>query len=121
MNISIARSAVESLYFDRATIIEYQSVFNPEDCFTGVQELVVCENQPCKVSHVSARQAYDGAASDGIRLVTKLFISPDIVVKAGSKIIVTRKGIQTVYRNSGKPARYYNHQEITIQLWEDKA
>lgn len=121
MDISIARSAVESLYLDRATIIEYQSVFNTEDCSTGIQELVVCENQPCKVSHVSARQAYDGVASDDIRLITKLFISPDINVKPGSKIILDRNGVETVYRNSGEPSMYYNHQEIIIETWETDA
>lgn len=121
MNISIARSAVESLYFDTATIIEYREVFNPEDGSTGVEEVVLCENQPCKVSHTSARQAYDGAAADSIRLISKLFISPDLEVRAGSKIIVTRNGASTVYKNSGEPARYYNHQEITIETWEREA
>lgn len=121
MNLSMVRSAIESLYFDTATIIEFQEVFDPEDGSTGVEEIVVCENQPCKVSHEYVRNAEDGAALDGIILVSRLFISPDLDIKAGSKIIITRNGVDTVYENSGEPARYYNHQEIKIKLLDGEA
>lgn len=121
MNISVVRSAIESLYLDTATIIEYREVFDPEDGSTGVEEVVVFENQPCKVSHEYVHNAEDGAATDGITLVSRLFISPDIDIKAGSKIIITRNGVNTVYKNSGEPARYYNHQEIKIKLWDGEA
>ena len=121
MDFSIVRSAIETLYLDKATIIEYREVFNPDDCSTGIEEFVLCENQPCKVSYESTKEARDGSPVDGLYLIAKLFISNDIEIKAGSKIIVTRNGEDTVYRNSGEPARYYNHQEIKIRLWEDKA
>lgn len=121
MNISMVRSAIESLYFDTATIIEYREVFDPEDGSTGVEEFVLYENQPCKVSHDVTGEAQDGGAADGVRLISRLFISPDLEIKPGSKIIVTRNGVPSVYRNSGEPARYYNHQEIKILSWETEA
>lgn len=121
VNISKARTAIESLYFDTATIIEYQHVVDPEDGSTNVEEVVVHENVPCKVNHVITGHATDRDAADELFLVSKLFLSPEIEIKAGSKIIVTRNGVSTLYKNSGEPARCMNHQEIKIELWEDKA
>lgn len=121
VNLSTVRHGIETLYFDRATIIEYQHVFDPEDCSTGVKEVVLCENEPCKVSHDRTSTTRDGDAGDDTMLITKLFIRPDLEVKSGSKIIVTRNGVDVIYKNSGETAMYINHQEIKIELWEDKA
>ena len=121
VNISAARSALETLYFDTATIIEYREVFNPEDGSTGVEEVVLCENQPCKISHEDIKYNYDRDASDGVMLASKLFIRPELIIKSGSKIIVTRNGVSTTYKNSSEPARYMNHQEIKMELWKEEA
>ena len=118
MDISLARTAVESLYFDTATIIEYQEVIDPDTYQSSVSEVVTSENIPCKLSHVMTNYARDGVVDTKI-LVSKIFISPDIDVKAGSKIIVTRRGISTTYKNSGESARFTNHQEIKLLLEDD--
>ncbi|HBF5228480.1 TPA: hypothetical protein KSJ92_004019, partial [Clostridioides difficile] len=47
----------------------------------------------------------------------KLFISPDIEIKAGSKLIINDKE----YVRSGESAIYSNHQEIILELFKDKA
>ncbi|HBG7860105.1 TPA: hypothetical protein KRF17_003499, partial [Clostridioides difficile] len=47
----------------------------------------------------------------------KLFISPDIEIKAGSKLIINDKE----YVRSGESVIYPNHQEIILELLEDKA
>lgn len=44
-------------------------------------------------------------------------IPPDVVIKAGSKIIVTQHGRTTEYSNSGVPAVYPTHQEIMLTLF----
>ncbi|HBG5847838.1 TPA: hypothetical protein OUL20_003776, partial [Clostridioides difficile] len=52
----------------------------------------------------------------------KLFISPDIEIKAGSKLIITNQNnITKEYIRSGEPAIYPNHQEIILELFKDKA
>lgn len=51
----------------------------------------------------------------------KLFISPDVAIKAGSKIIVTQHGRTTEYSNSGVPAVYPTHQEIMLTLFNGGA
>lgn len=66
---------------------------------------------------------FDWTGAHSIKVYTvsqsvKLFISPDIVIKAGSKIIVTQHGRTTEYSNSGVPAVYPTHQEIMLTLFE---
>lgn len=120
MNLSIARKGIETLYFDTATIIEYREVTDPDTFQSHVEEVVAYENVPCKLSHVYTDHAKDGVG-DGINLVSKLIINPEINVKAGSRIIVTRNGVSIIYKNSGESARFFNHQEIKLMLEEDRA
>ena len=51
----------------------------------------------------------------------KLFLSPDIIVKAGSNITVTQAGKTTEYIASGIPAIYDTHQEIMLVLSKERA
>lgn len=121
VDLSVARAGIESLYFDKATIIEYREISNSEDYSTGVEEVIVCEDEPCKISHDYASSNRDDVAADDLILTSILIIRPDLTVKSGSKIVVTRHGVSTVYKNSGEPAMYMNHQQITLELWEDRA
>lgn len=120
MDLSFARKDLERLYVDRCNIYEYQEVLDPETGITEHQEVLVHENVPCKLSHKSVSQAGEGIVAP-INLVSSLTLSPDITVPAGSKIIVTRNGIATAYRNSGEPAIHINHQKIVLELFEDYA
>jgi hypothetical protein len=115
----IVRRAIESLYLDTCDIYEYQKVVN-DDFSTNVELVLVHEQIPCKLSYRDMNQTYD-VHTPTIKLIAKLIINPDIEVKAGSRIVVTRKGVQTAYKNSGKSARYFNHQEIMLELEEETA
>ncbi|MGL4791304.1 MAG: hypothetical protein ACRCW1_07840, partial [Anaerotignaceae bacterium] len=46
----------------------------------------------------------------------KLFLNPDISVKAGSEIEVTQYGITKVFDCSSQPIVYESHQEIELTL-----
>ena len=84
---------------------------------TNFQEVTVLEDQPCKLSF----ETLTSSTGDPVATVSqsvKLFISPDVVIKAGSKIIVTQHGRTTEYSNSGVPAVYPTHQEIMLTLFE---
>lgn len=53
----------------------------------------------------------------------KLFLSSQIKVNAGSKLIVTQKydsreDLVTEFSSSGVPAVYSSHQEISLELFE---
>ena len=113
-----ARKAIESLYDGTCTITEHQKVKN-EDKSTGFKDVVVLKDQLCRLSFKTISQTNpneNGAAA--MVQVTKLFIAPEIQVKAGSKVTVTQKGVTTEYKNSGVPAVYTTHQEIILELFD---
>ncbi|HGH0429441.1 TPA: hypothetical protein ACJHEQ_003993, partial [Clostridioides difficile] len=72
--------------------------------------------QPCKLSCKNIVSATEGKVAK-LEQTIKLFISPDIEIKAGSKLIINDKE----YVRSGESAIYPNHQEIILELFKDKA
>ena len=112
----LARIAQERLYEDTCTIYSYEKSTNDKTHITSTQKIVSCENQPCRMSFSSIPAAGDTRVPDTLSQSIKLFLSPDITVKAGSKITVTRAGVSTTYKNSGMPAVYSTHQEINLEL-----
>ena len=120
MDLSFARKQIEKLYLDTCNVIEYQEITDPDTHITGMQEVTVYENVPCKLSHKTVQSSGEGVASSLV-LSSKLILSPDLVIKPGSKIDVTRNGVTTSYKSSGEPARHFNHQEIMLDIWESWA
>ncbi|HBG7381158.1 TPA: hypothetical protein KRD64_003799 [Clostridioides difficile] len=119
--VNKARRAIELLYRDKCTIVEYQPVKDPVTKRTNNKEVVVLENQPCKLSYKNITSATDGKVAK-LEQTIKLFISPNISIKAGSKLIITNQNnVTKEYIRSGEPAIYQNHQEIILELLEDKA
>lgn len=113
-----ARKALERTYEGRATVSEYKEFRNPDTYLTDFKEVVVLEDQPCKLSF----KALDTTTTTGpVATMTqgvKLFLSPDVTIAAGSKITVTQNGVTTEYSSSGVPAKYPTHQEIPLKLFE---
>ncbi|HBF5511147.1 TPA: hypothetical protein KOQ97_003717, partial [Clostridioides difficile] len=99
------RKAIEMLYRDKCTIVEYQPIKDPITKRTNNKEIVVLENQSCKLSYKNIVSATDGKVAK-LEQTIKLFISPDIEIKAGSKLIINDKE----YVRSGESAIYPNHQ-----------
>ena len=112
------RTAIESLYKGNCPVYEYQSVKDPITKITSTEEVVVLIDQPCKLSfkNITSVNQLDNVLN--ISQCVKLFIAPDIVIKAGSKITVTQNGVTTAYTRSGQPAIYSNHQEISLELFK---
>ena len=113
-----ARRAIEKLYDSTCTVYEYQNVTDEVTKISTQKPVVVWENQPCRLSFesISVVEQSTGAAKKSMSV--KLFISPEVSIKAGSKIAVTTKGVTTEYANSGIPAIYSSHQEIMLNLFE---
>lgn len=112
------KKAMEKLYIGKVTVTEHQKIVKANKS-TGFKDVVVLEDQPCRLSHKTINQtdAQDNGAA-ALTQVTKLFLDPDIEVKAGSKLTVTQNGVTTDYSCSGKPAFYTSHQEIVLTLWK---
>ncbi|HBH0878279.1 TPA: hypothetical protein KR676_001979 [Clostridioides difficile] len=114
--VNRTRKAIEMLYRDKCTIVEYQSIKDPITKRTNNKEVVVLENQPCKLSYKNIVSATEGKVAK-LEQTIKLFISPNIEIKVGSKLIINNKE----YVRSGESAIYPNHQEIILELFKDKA
>lgn len=113
-----ARRAQESLYDGCAVVSEYQSIKDPETGITRQQEVVVFEDLPCRLSYATVTEVSQTEGAAVTAQAVKLFCSPEIGIKAGSKIAVTQAGKEQVYQCSGVPAVYFTHQEIPLSLFE---
>lgn len=113
----MVRKAIESLYRNKCTIVEYRSYKKANES-TGQKEFTVLQNQPCKLSFSTVKSNTETASAEMVNQVVKLFISPDIVIKPGSKIIVEHQGRTVEYKNSGEPGIYPSHQEVVLELFD---
>lgn len=112
-----ARKAIESTYKGMVTVTEYKKVKDPNTALTSYKEVVVLENQPCSLSFESIAAAVQTETVATVSQAVKLFLSPDITIKPGSKLTVTQTGVTTEYSSSGVPAVYPTHQEIMLELF----
>lgn len=112
------QKAVELLYEDVCSIYERRSIRDEETMITKHEAVMVHEKLPCKLSFEStdAVSMEDNAARKTISV--KLFLAPDVEVKAGSKLLVLHQGGETAYQRSGVPAVYPTHQEIMLEPFE---
>lgn len=120
MDLSLARKAIEKLYVDICTVIAYREIENPDTHITSMREVTLYQNVPCKLSHKTIATSGNGVAAS-LSLVSKLIIKPELVIKPGSKIYVARNGKTLIFKSSGEPAKFLNHQEIMLEQWEDYA
>lgn len=111
------RKAVESLYDGVCTITEYQKI-KKENKSTAFGELVVIENEPCRMSYKTVNSTNQTDTASAVTQVITVYLSPDISVKPGSKLTITQNGVTTEYKSSGKPAVYSSHQEIPLELFK---
>ncbi|QVY60936.1 ABC transporter ATP-binding protein [Cytobacillus gottheilii] len=118
MNINRHRKAIETMYTGLCTISEYQSVRDPVTKRTKQEEVSVLSGQACHLSFKTIPAANQRDNATTIAQTTKLFIAPELEIKAGSKITVTQNGVTTSYSQSGLPAVYPTHQEISLKLFE---
>ena len=111
-----ARKALEKCYDGTFTVTEHKKVLKPNHT-TGFQDVVVLENQPCRLSFASSPVTGSGDVPMMAQSV-KLFFAPEIRVKEGSKISVTQNNVTTEYKQSGTMAVYDTHAEIMLDLFK---
>ena len=116
-----ARRAIEATYFGTLTVIELQKVKDERSKLIKDVEVVVLENQPCRLSFEKLQTAAQSESAAMITQRVTLFVSPDVSIKAGSKLTVTQDNVTTDYTRSGVPAVYPTHQEITLELFREYA
>nr|WP_308742099.1 hypothetical protein [uncultured Anaerocolumna sp.] len=111
------RKAIESMYIGTCTITEHQKV-KKENKSTGFQDVVVLENQPCKLSFEKITNTNPTETAALLVQTAKVLIAPEIQIKPGSKLTITQNGVTTEFKNSGEPAMFGTHQEIILELFK---
>lgn len=114
--VSGHRKALEWLWKDRCTIYLQKKVTDPQTKLTDFVESPLLENQPCKLSFETLSENKGDPVAIKTQSV-KLFLSSDVEIPAGCKIVVRRfNDLQRefVYSKSGEPGVFTDHQEIQL-------
>ena len=69
----MVRKAIESLYRDKCSIVEYRS-YKKANKSTGQKEFTVIENQPCKLSFSTVKSNTETASAEMVTQVVKLLL-----------------------------------------------
>lgn len=115
----IQRKAIELLYEGVCTIISTVDVKDPDTNITKPQEIILVEDEPCRLSYGKPEIMEDSEIADTTKQLIKLFIKPELNIPSGSLIEVTQHGKTSTYSNSGYPETHGSHQEIILKL-DDK-
>lgn len=115
-----ARSIMEKLYEGTCDVITYSKVVDQATHITKKSETKIYEAQPCRISfknnNLNDSQTTE-TVSQAVQKI-KLFISPDVSIPKGSKIVVTQNGQTVAYKSSGEPMMYFTHQEIILEIFD---
>ena len=112
------RTALERLWKDRCSVIVKEKQTDPSTKITDFVENFLLQDQPCKLSFETLTATKGDGTAAAFQSV-KLFLSLDVTIPLGSKIVVTRpSGTVMEYANSGQPGMFTNHQEIQLTLFK---
>ena len=107
------RQAIERLYTDTVSITR----FVEKETESGETRLVPQElysSIPCRISQKALGTNGQTETVNQIAYETKLFLAPDIDIRQGDIVKVTRQGNTRVY-TAGEPFIYPTHQEVSLQ------
>lgn len=109
---------LRKLWTGSCTVISRIKKQDPVIKRTEFVEETIYENEPCRLSYQTLTPTTNKNGVAEVVQVPKLFISNELVIPPGSKIIVTQNGRTTEFSNSSEPAVYTNHQEIVLELFK---
>lgn len=121
--VSAQRKALERLWKDRCSVFVKKKVTDPTTKLTDFVEMPLLQDQPCKLSF----ETLTSSSGDPVAAITqtvKLFLSPDVEIPAGCKIVVTRFNDlerKFTYSKSGEAGVFTNHQEIQLEPFKGYA
>lgn len=120
------RRALERTYIGVCTVTESVKK-RRSDGSTAFEPCVKYENIPCRLSMRNGNSrairtaAVNSDLSYDVSVTVKLFMAPEYDIRPNSKIIVTQNSTTREYANSGFPAIYSTHQEISLTPAQNKA
>ena len=113
--LEMVRQKIEDLYTHTCTITEKMTVRDPVKKTTTTKDVVVYENQPCRISYVNQNVDLHDLVNSSTSVV-KLFIGPEIEIKEGSRVIADVNGNETTYTCSSTPFIYTTHREYLLRF-----
>lgn len=117
MFTKIYRAYIEQLYTDRAYIFRSEHKKDPVTKETKLVEVLVSEDVPCRISQSSSAVPIRSDNADAVFYNVKMFISPEVSIKQGDYVDVSRGGTIRRYV-AGEPFVYETHQEVALQRKE---
>lgn len=114
------QTALAKMWRDSLDIIVHEGVENPENGRTQFVEKTLYRNIPCRLSFRTPAQAIRVARTHGeyvteIEQTVQLFLSPEVFIPPGSKIVVYHQGRKIEFARSGEPAIFDRHQEVRVE------
>lgn len=107
------RKCCEKMYDHTCDVYGSQEVVDSRGVST-FKDVLLFKNQPCHISQTAVAVTSDGMTGR-ISNVIGMYVSPDITIPPGSRIIWNGKE----YRNSGVPAAYGPFQKIQLDYIGD--
>lgn len=110
--------ALQKLWKDVCSVYIQDKQTNPTTKRTEFVELLLIENQPCKLSFETLTSTNETDHAPSVSQGAKLFVSNTLVIPEGSKIVVKRNASTFTYKQSGEPGVFTYHQEIPLELFK---
>jgi len=115
----VRKTALEKMWTDSLDVIVQERVVNTKNGRSEFVEKTLYHNIPCRLSFHTPSQAIRAAREQGdlteIEQTVHLFLRADVVIPAGSKIVVYRNGAEMLFVRSGVPAIFDHHQELRVE------
>ncbi len=114
--------SLEKLWTSKIDIIIYEPFVLGDSKITKYKEKVLHKDIPCKVSYRGLGTTKDLGVANALEVgfeVTKrvkIFLSKDIDIPEGSKIVLKQGDKTFVYERSGSPSFFTYHQEVYIEM-----
>lgn len=121
INYKRYRRRLEKQYNDIATIsrIDKENKVRKPNGETKQEYMPVYENQRCDISQKALAVNGQREAQNEVSYEIKLFIAPELDIRQGDRIEVTRGHVKRTF-TAGEPFPYPTHQEVILQR-KDKA
>ena len=113
--------ALQKLWTGVCSIYVRETEVNPKNGRDETVEKVLAGRLPCRISFSSIASTQEDNDAALVQQSVKLFLSKDLSIPPGSKIIVMQEGRTAVYAKSGEAAVYRYHQEVPLELFKEYA
>lgn len=114
----MVREALESLYTGVLMVTESVKV-RKDNKSTSFEDVVTLEGVPCRLSIKTLSSNNPSDKGHNLRQQIKVFLTPDVVIKPGSRLTITQNNVTRSYKYSGAPMVYSCHQEIILEVDEE--